>query len=118
RHHPEMSGSIPTTTSRSPMSPRKVRAAENNPSVAASSVMPTDTQSHAPIRLRRAYKKIWPYLRHVLTLDFILLVLALLVHHAKEVEWREVVDTLKDYSWLTTLAGIGCALVTYLIYSS
>lgn len=80
--------------------------------------MPTDTQSHAPIRLRRAYKKVWPYLRHVLTLGFILLVLALLVHHAKEVEWREVVDTLKDYSWLTTLAGIGCALVTYLIYSS
>src|SRR5690625_7629546 len=80
--------------------------------------MPTDTQSHAPIRLRRAYKKVWPYLRHVLTLGFILLVLALLVHHAKEVEWRAVVDTLKDYSWLTTLAGIGCALVTCLIYSS
>src|SRR5690625_4847964 len=80
--------------------------------------MPTDTQSHAPIRLRRAYTKVWLERRDVLALGFVLMVLALLVHNAKEVEWREVVDSLKDYSWLTPLAGIGCSLVTYLIYSS
>lgn len=80
--------------------------------------MPSRTESRAPIRLRRVYRKTWPYLRHVLTFGFIVLVLALLAHHAREVEWREVGDTLNDYSLLTTLAGIVCALGTYLIYSS
>ena len=79
---------------------------------------PSSTESRTPTRFRRVYKKAWPYLRRVLTFGFVVLVLTLLAHHAKEVEWREVVDTLKDYSLLTTFVGIGCALGTYLIYSS
>jgi glycosyltransferase 2 family protein len=69
-------------------------------------------------RVQRIYVKTWPYLKHVFTLGFFALVLWLLVHHAQEVDWDEVFDTLRGYSLGATIIGVACALGTYLIYSS
>lgn len=79
--------------------------------------MPSSQQSRLLISSRRVFQKAWPYLRYLFVAGFVVLVLALLIHHAKEIKWREVIDTLKDYSVFTTLAGIVCAMGAYLFYA-
>ncbi|MDQ2077873.1 YbhN family protein [Marinimicrobium sp. ABcell2] len=75
-------------------------------------------QNQTLAKLRKIYKKVWPYLKHVFAIGFLGLVLWLLVHHAREVDWREVFETLRNYSLWTIFLGITCALSTYLVYSS
>src|SRR6478609_6787324 len=59
----------------------------------------------------------WPWARRLLTLVFFVAVLALLVRFARNVDWDDVFDSLRDLPRPALLAAIGLAVASHLLYS-
>ncbi|WP_111413535.1 lysylphosphatidylglycerol synthase domain-containing protein [Billgrantia lactosivorans] len=58
------------------------------------------------------------WLKHGVTLLFFILIAVLLVSMARNVDWPEVVETLRDYRPLTLAAGVGITAASYAAFSS
>lgn len=63
-------------------------------------------------------KRIWPIARRLLSAAFLLLVAALLVHLARQVEWREVGQTLAAMPLHRLALAAAAALGSYAVYTS
>ena len=59
----------------------------------------------------------WPLIKRVLTYAFFAAVLALLVSHARQVDWSEVANTLRRYPLPTLALAAGLGAVSHLLYS-
>ncbi|UYG03053.1 lysylphosphatidylglycerol synthase domain-containing protein [Halomonas sp. LR3S48] len=66
-------------------------------------------------RPRRRWLK---WLKRIATLAFFVLVAVLLFSLARNVDWHEVIETLRGYSPLMLVAGVGITAVSYLVFSS
>lgn len=66
---------------------------------------------------RQLLEKCWPWIRRILTLGFFALIIALLVSHARTVDWTEVRSALLSYSRLTVALALVLAAFAFLIYS-
>lgn len=60
----------------------------------------------------------WPLIKKVLTVGFMLLIAALLIHQGMNIEWEKVFLTLRETSPLRLLSGFGIAFLCYLVYGS
>ena len=60
---------------------------------------------------------VWPRLRRVASLAFFVLVAALLVHHARAIEWPAVGTALRDMPPWRLAAAAGIAAASHLLYS-
>ncbi|WP_235964819.1 lysylphosphatidylglycerol synthase domain-containing protein [Caenimonas soli] len=59
----------------------------------------------------------WPWTRRLLTLLFFVAVLALLVRFARNVDWDDVFQSVRDTPRPALLAAIGFAMASHLLYS-
>jgi uncharacterized membrane protein YbhN (UPF0104 family) len=59
----------------------------------------------------------WPWTRRLLTMLFFVAVLALLVRYARNVDWDDVFQSLRDTPRPALLAAIGFAAASHLLYS-
>lgn len=63
-------------------------------------------------------KRWWVHLRRLLVVAFALLVLGLLVRHARSIDWRQVADALAAYQVSTLLLAATVAAASHLLYST
>lgn len=63
-------------------------------------------------------KRWWPLVKRLLTVAFFILLIVLLVMLGKNVDWDEVLSTLRDYRASTLLLAAAACLASYLAYSS
>ncbi len=59
----------------------------------------------------------WPWLKRGLTLAFFALVTWLVVSQARAIEWKQVLDALRDYPPSALLGAVTLAVASYLLYS-
>jgi glycosyltransferase 2 family protein len=67
--------------------------------------------------LMHALRARWPLLRKLALIGFVLLVIALLVDQARDVEWEKVLEAVQANTWPVLLRATGVAVLSYLIYS-
>lgn len=60
----------------------------------------------------------WPRLRRLLTIAFLVAVIALLVNYARNVDWQQVASALRSYSPRILLIAGAIAIVSYITYAS
>src|SRR5687768_5992352 len=68
-------------------------------------------------RHHRPSRPWWPWTRRLLTMLFFVAVLALLVRYARNVDWDDVFQSLRDTPRPALLASIGFAAASHLLYS-
>lgn len=62
------------------------------------------------------WKRRWPLIKKILTYVFFILVVGLLVSLARNVDWNEVYNTLRNYSAKTLWMAGAAAFASYLVY--
>ena len=68
-------------------------------------------------RRRLTAQSWWPTARRIFTVLFLAAVLALVVHHAREVEWSSVLRTLRAYSAWLLLGAAALAALSHALYA-
>ncbi len=64
-----------------------------------------------------ARRRWWPLAQRVITIAFLLLVAGLIVARARDIEWGQVLESLRSYRSPTLLLAAALALASYLVYS-
>lgn len=70
----------------------------------------------APAKAESGWKRRWPLIKKILTYVFFILVAGLLIGLARNVDWNEVYNTLRNYNAKTLWMAGAAAFASYVVY--
>ncbi|WP_415844873.1 lysylphosphatidylglycerol synthase domain-containing protein [Stutzerimonas zhaodongensis] len=70
----------------------------------------------APAKAESGWKRRWPFIKKILTYVFFILVAGLLIGLARNVDWNEVYNTLRNYNAKTLWMAGAAAFASYVVY--
>jgi uncharacterized membrane protein YbhN (UPF0104 family) len=59
----------------------------------------------------------WPWIRRALSISFFAVVMALVIHYARNIDWDDVLESVRNTPTPALLAAAGLAIASHLLYS-